>query len=1015
MKKRTASVISILAILVGLVNLGVSPVMAESNLPTTQASSTTAAIETSEAIGISYHTHVQNIGWETQWAKNGESAGTEGYGYRLEGIEIELTGDVPDGAAIEYRTHVQNVGWENFWAINGSTAGTQGQGLRLEGIQIQLIDLPGYSVEYRTHVQNLGWESKWAKNGEIAGTQGQGLRLEGIQIRLVKDAVSVVTDLTGTAEVSSTGGVVSLSDGAAVTVPSGALSQTSSFHFSRLSEGSGGESFYQLNGVPDVWQGNFEVTLPLNTLPANTGDTYVAVYHNSSFQPSSDSGGTNRQLIKAEVVNGQAKILLPVMNTDIVTTLGDEGTIETAIPNYVLLFYVMPDVRTETVGGFNLTVPVSVAKANPQLIAEIKTALTETAAFIKSETGVNLPYTGGRNPLPVDIFDFNCLIERYLGGRSATAWGYLEVSGYTRASQLSNAWISINSGKFKDADAARQIRATVAHELFHYYEQLYLPTDGRNQSLLQEASAVWMEFEMMKNYPNFWPSVLDPENVGWFGKYGLLRVSKTACHNQDAHAYATALYLKYMSEKNGTQAMGKLWQAVKTDDELFKALSAGFNDINWYNNWPDFVKKLFSGDLTKAMPDTTWSIHTNAVIDSGKSYKVDDPYTQMKYRFSSEVYALSAQTHMIFLRYNTKGFAPSEKASLKITNGNSADVTVYLFKKKDNGDAELLATIDSDTPYVLGDLPSEGIQTLSLITATKWQPTAAGMNETRTAIIDAEIIFGSDTSAYDALVASLPTNNDSQTYTRNSWEMYQVYLAGCNLKLTSADSQTAIDAEVIKLKEALSKLQKGATAPDDYDCGWQPDYANLIKEDLDSSLGNYGYYHYDSAGRKHGLYLLYYDPEMTKPKYAWAYYENKIHGIATAWYENGTIGERIEYQYGMQHGLTKTWWENGNRLYEGNFDNEARIGTHTYWYENGYKREETVYLNDLKNGSYAYWYENGTLQESGTYSNDQKTGVWTQWHDNGVKKAEGNYSNNQKTGTWTYWYSDGSLSRSENY
>ncbi|KAF5089351.1 Clostridial hydrophobic W [anaerobic digester metagenome] len=33
--------------------------------------------------------HAQNYGW-LDWAKNGESAGTEGFGYRLEGICIEI-------------------------------------------------------------------------------------------------------------------------------------------------------------------------------------------------------------------------------------------------------------------------------------------------------------------------------------------------------------------------------------------------------------------------------------------------------------------------------------------------------------------------------------------------------------------------------------------------------------------------------------------------------------------------------------------------------------------------------------------------------------------------------------------------------------------------------------------------------------------------------------------------------------------------------------------------------------
>lgn len=146
-------------------------------------------IPTTDGVGVSYATHVQNLGWETSWASNGSPAGTEGRSLRLEGIRIKLTGaEIPAGGGIEYRTHVQNIGWEKSWAKDGATAGTEGQSLRLEAIEIRLVNLPAnYSVEYRTHVQNIGWETTWAKNGEPAGTEGRSLRLEAIEIRIVKN------------------------------------------------------------------------------------------------------------------------------------------------------------------------------------------------------------------------------------------------------------------------------------------------------------------------------------------------------------------------------------------------------------------------------------------------------------------------------------------------------------------------------------------------------------------------------------------------------------------------------------------------------------------------------------------------------------------------------------------------------------------------------------------------------------------------------------------------------------
>ncbi|WP_050740853.1 bacterial Ig-like domain-containing protein [Acetobacterium bakii] len=136
-------------------------------------------------MGVNYRTHIQNDGWETGWTADGKMSGTEGRSLRLEGIQIELSGAVPDGAMIDYRAHVQNDGWETAWTANGETAGTEGRCLRMEGIQIQLVNMPNYSVQYRTHVQNDGWETEWSADGETAGTEGRSLRLEGIEIRIV--------------------------------------------------------------------------------------------------------------------------------------------------------------------------------------------------------------------------------------------------------------------------------------------------------------------------------------------------------------------------------------------------------------------------------------------------------------------------------------------------------------------------------------------------------------------------------------------------------------------------------------------------------------------------------------------------------------------------------------------------------------------------------------------------------------------------------------------------------------
>ena len=124
-------------------------------------------------------------------------SGTSGQSKRLEGIEIFLSGAQYAGG-ITYRTHIQDIGWETEWKSNGEMSGTQGQAKRLEAIQIMLTgDIANYyDVYYRVHAQNYGWLG-WAKNGQSAGTAGFGYRLEAIEIVLVPKGGKAPGDTIG--------------------------------------------------------------------------------------------------------------------------------------------------------------------------------------------------------------------------------------------------------------------------------------------------------------------------------------------------------------------------------------------------------------------------------------------------------------------------------------------------------------------------------------------------------------------------------------------------------------------------------------------------------------------------------------------------------------------------------------------------------------------------------------------------------------------------------------------------
>lgn len=132
---------------------------------------------------INYRTHVQDYGWQG-YVSDGTVSGTQGQAKRLEGINIRLGANMPDGSVV-YSTHIQGDGWKNS-VSDGALSGTVGQSKRLEAININLTGEIAniYDIYYRVHIQGAGWLG-WAKNGEYAGSTGFSYRLEAIEIVLV--------------------------------------------------------------------------------------------------------------------------------------------------------------------------------------------------------------------------------------------------------------------------------------------------------------------------------------------------------------------------------------------------------------------------------------------------------------------------------------------------------------------------------------------------------------------------------------------------------------------------------------------------------------------------------------------------------------------------------------------------------------------------------------------------------------------------------------------------------------
>ncbi|MBM7479208.1 uncharacterized protein YjdB [Oerskovia jenensis] len=153
-----------------------------------------------EFYDVYYRAHVGGVGW-LGWAKNGEVAGTVGYGAAIEAVEVTFVRKVgqepPAGngmpasyergqdpnAQLRLQAHVENIGWQGE-VSGGQQAGTTAQRLRVEALKFRLEGpvVPG-GVRASAHVQDIGWQP-FATEGEVVGTTGRALQVEAFKIEL---------------------------------------------------------------------------------------------------------------------------------------------------------------------------------------------------------------------------------------------------------------------------------------------------------------------------------------------------------------------------------------------------------------------------------------------------------------------------------------------------------------------------------------------------------------------------------------------------------------------------------------------------------------------------------------------------------------------------------------------------------------------------------------------------------------------------------------------------------------
>lgn len=148
---------------------------------------------------VRYCVRYQFADWESEWRSDGQQVAGSSDGRQIEGVKIELSGEIAQVYDIWYQVYTAETGWSG-WASNGDAAGSEGLGAGIRSLAVRLLPKgavpPGstdnaYRVSeghptllYQAHSADIGWQGL-VTGGEVAGTTGQSKALEAIRVGLV--------------------------------------------------------------------------------------------------------------------------------------------------------------------------------------------------------------------------------------------------------------------------------------------------------------------------------------------------------------------------------------------------------------------------------------------------------------------------------------------------------------------------------------------------------------------------------------------------------------------------------------------------------------------------------------------------------------------------------------------------------------------------------------------------------------------------------------------------------------
>lgn len=111
---------------------------------------------------------------------------------------------------------------------------------------------------------------------------------------------------------------------------------------------------------------------------------------------------------------------------------------------------------------------------------------------------------------------------------------------------------------------------------------------------------------------------------------------------------------------------------------------------------------------------------------------------------------------------------------------------------------------------------------------------------------------------------------------------------------------------------------------------------------------------------------------------------NPFTGKCIVVYNNSKIiKEQFTLRNGVLDGESIAWYRNGNLRRKGNYNKGQISGKWLFWDMYGHKTVEANYRLGSLNGPFISLYANGKIKEKGSFTDNRQTGKWLYYDENG--------------------------------